>query len=165
MAVRKYVPLAIVPPSAGGGVFAITYVAVTSEAPLARALHEVRASLFVSVGASDVWWSVALSRRACVSVAASVAESIAAPSRVPSSLDEEEEQLIVAAMANVTRAKVLESKKFVLMPPNVVGGADRVESAPKARRATKPSYGAKQRLLESKSQRSDIKVSRGRVGE
>ena len=40
-----------------------------------------------------------------------------------------------------------------------------VESAPKARRATKPSYGAKQRRLEGKSQRSDLKVSRGRVGE
>ena len=40
---------------------------------------------------------------------------------------------------------------------------DGVATPPKPRRATKPSYGAKQRRLEGKSQRSDIKSSRGRV--
>ena len=40
---------------------------------------------------------------------------------------------------------------------------DSVAMPPKARRATKPSYGAKQRRLEGKSQRSEIKSSRGRV--
>lgn len=40
-----------------------------------------------------------------------------------------------------------------------------VSSPPKARRATKPSYGSKQRRLEGKSQRSDIKASRGRVSD
>ena len=34
---------------------------------------------------------------------------------------------------------------------------------PKIRRATKPSYGSKQRLRESKSRRSETKVLRGRV--
>lgn len=40
---------------------------------------------------------------------------------------------------------------------------DSVATAPKPRRATQPSYGAKQRRLEGKSQRSDIKSLRGRV--
>ena len=42
---------------------------------------------------------------------------------------------------------------------------DSVATPPKPRRATKPSYGAKQRRLEGKSQRSEIKSSRGRVGD
>ncbi len=41
---------------------------------------------------------------------------------------------------------------------------DGVSSPPKARRATKPTYGSKQRRLAGKSQRSDIKSSRGKVG-
>ena len=40
---------------------------------------------------------------------------------------------------------------------------DSVATPPKPRRATKPSYGAKQRRLEGKSQRSEIKSLRGRV--
>jgi ribosome-associated protein len=40
-----------------------------------------------------------------------------------------------------------------------------VSSPPKARRATKPTYGSKQRRLEGKSQRSAIKGQRGRVNE
>ena len=40
---------------------------------------------------------------------------------------------------------------------------DSVAVPPKTRRATKPSYGAKQRRLQGKSQRSEIKSSRGRV--
>ncbi len=42
---------------------------------------------------------------------------------------------------------------------------DSVSSPPKARRATKPTYGSKQRRLEGKSQRSAIKGQRGRVTE
>ena len=42
---------------------------------------------------------------------------------------------------------------------------DSVATPPKPRRATKPSYGAKQRRLEGKSQRSEIKSSRSRVGD
>ncbi len=42
---------------------------------------------------------------------------------------------------------------------------DGVSSPPKARRATKPTYGSKQRRLEGKSQRSTIKGLRGRVDE
>ena len=40
---------------------------------------------------------------------------------------------------------------------------DGVAVAPRVRRATKPSYGAKQRRLEGKSQRSEIKSLRGPV--
>jgi len=40
---------------------------------------------------------------------------------------------------------------------------DSVAVLPKARRATKPTYGSKQRRLEGKSQRSSIKSSRGKV--
>jgi len=36
---------------------------------------------------------------------------------------------------------------------------------PKARRATKPSYGSKQRRLEGKSQRAEVKAGRGKVNE
>jgi ribosome-associated protein len=42
---------------------------------------------------------------------------------------------------------------------------DSVATVPKARRATKPSYGSKQRRLEGKSQRSALKGSRGKVDE
>ena len=42
---------------------------------------------------------------------------------------------------------------------------DSVAVPPKARRATKPTYGSKQRRLEGKSQRADIKNSRGKVQE
>jgi ribosome-associated protein len=40
---------------------------------------------------------------------------------------------------------------------------DSVAVPPRIRRATKPSYGARQRRLEGKSQRSEIKSLRGRV--
>ncbi|RIX81738.1 alternative ribosome rescue aminoacyl-tRNA hydrolase ArfB [Acidovorax cavernicola] len=40
---------------------------------------------------------------------------------------------------------------------------DSVATAPRVRRATKPTYGSKQRRLEGKSQRSQIKSLRGRV--
>ena len=40
---------------------------------------------------------------------------------------------------------------------------DSVATPPKPRRATQPSYGAKQRRLEGKSQRSDIKSLQGKV--
>ena len=40
---------------------------------------------------------------------------------------------------------------------------DSVEKPPRVRRATKPTYGSKQRRLEGKSQRSVTKASRGKV--
>ena len=40
---------------------------------------------------------------------------------------------------------------------------DSVATPPRMRRATKPTYGSKQRRLEGKSQRSEIKNLRGRV--
>jgi ribosome-associated protein len=40
---------------------------------------------------------------------------------------------------------------------------DSVAAAPRVRRATKPTYGSKQRRLEGKSQRAEIKNLRGRV--
>ena len=40
---------------------------------------------------------------------------------------------------------------------------DSVAAPPRVRRATKPTYGSKQRRLEGKSQRSEIKNLRGRV--
>lgn len=40
---------------------------------------------------------------------------------------------------------------------------DGVSNPPKARRATKPSYGSRQRRLEGKSQRSQTKALRGKV--
>jgi len=42
---------------------------------------------------------------------------------------------------------------------------DAVATPPLARRATKPTYGGKQRRLQGKSQRSEIKASRGRVND
>ena len=42
---------------------------------------------------------------------------------------------------------------------------DGVTVLPKARRATKPTYGSKQRRLEGKSQRSAVKSGRGKVSE
>ena len=42
---------------------------------------------------------------------------------------------------------------------------DDVSNPPKPRRATKPTYGSKQRRLEGKSQRSEIKNLRGKVND
>jgi ribosome-associated protein len=42
---------------------------------------------------------------------------------------------------------------------------DSVEQAPRVRRATRPTYGSKQRRLEGKSVRSAIKAGRGKVSE
>ena len=42
---------------------------------------------------------------------------------------------------------------------------DGVSNPPKARRATKPTYGSRQRRLEGKSQRSATKVLRGKVSD
>ncbi|MES2913358.1 MAG: alternative ribosome rescue aminoacyl-tRNA hydrolase ArfB [Pseudomonadota bacterium] len=42
---------------------------------------------------------------------------------------------------------------------------DSVSSPPRIRKATKPTYGSKQRRLEGKSLRSDIKASRGKVND
>ena len=42
---------------------------------------------------------------------------------------------------------------------------DDVSTPPKSRRATKPTYGSKQRRLEGKSQRSEIKSLRGKVSD
>jgi ribosome-associated protein len=42
---------------------------------------------------------------------------------------------------------------------------DSVEKPPRVRRATKPTYGSKQRRLEDKSVRSAIKAGRGKVSE
>ena len=42
---------------------------------------------------------------------------------------------------------------------------DGVSNPPKPRRATKPSYGSRQRRLESKSQRSSIKSQRGKISD
>jgi ribosome-associated protein len=42
---------------------------------------------------------------------------------------------------------------------------DDVSSPPKPRRATKPTYGSRQRRLEGKSQRSEIKNLRGKVND
>ena len=45
------------------------------------------------------------------------------------------------------------------------GIVDGVSNPPKPRRATKPTYGSRQRRLEGKSQRSDIKGLRGKVND
>jgi ribosome-associated protein len=42
---------------------------------------------------------------------------------------------------------------------------DSVAVPPKARRPTKPTYGSKQRRLEGKSQRAQVKAGRGRVSD
>ena len=42
---------------------------------------------------------------------------------------------------------------------------DGVSNPPKPRRATKPTYGSRQRRLESKSQRSSIKNQRGKISD
>jgi ribosome-associated protein len=42
---------------------------------------------------------------------------------------------------------------------------DSVAAPPRVRKATQPSYGARQRRLESKSQRSQVKAARGKVSE
>ncbi len=42
---------------------------------------------------------------------------------------------------------------------------DSVATPPRVRRATKPTFGSKQRRLEGKSQRSQVKAARGKVNE
>ena len=42
---------------------------------------------------------------------------------------------------------------------------DKVATPPRVRRPTKPTYGSKQRRLEGKSQRAEVKAGRGRIDE
>ena len=42
---------------------------------------------------------------------------------------------------------------------------DSIATPPRVRRATKPTFGSKQRRLEGKSQRSQVKAARGKVNE
>ena len=88
--------------------------------------------------------------------------------------DDVKERLLSAHDSRITKAGVLVIKAqqhrtqemnrldaFVRLHELV----NSVALPPKMRRATKPSYGSKQRLREAKSQRSQTKALRGRVDE
>ena len=92
---------------------------------------------------------------------------------VASSLpDEIKERLLCLSDSRITRegVLVLKAQQHRTQEMNRADALNRlqqvidgVSNPPKTRRATKPTYGSRQRRLESKSQRSATKESRGKV--
>ena len=69
---------------------------------------------------------------------------------------------VVVIKAQRTRSQDMNRADALARLQELVDG---VAVPPRVRRATKPTYGSKQRRLEGKSQRSQVKASRGKVGE
>jgi ribosome-associated protein len=69
---------------------------------------------------------------------------------------------VVVIKAQRTRSQDMNRADALARLQELVDG---VATPPRARRATKPTYGSKQRRLEGKSQRSQVKAGRGRVTE
>jgi ribosome-associated protein len=69
---------------------------------------------------------------------------------------------VVVIKAQRTRSQDMNRADALARLQELVNG---VAVPPRARRATKPTYGSKQRRLEGKSQRSVTKASRGKVTE
>ena len=69
---------------------------------------------------------------------------------------------VVVIKAQRTRSQDMNRTDALARLQELVNG---VAVPPRARRATKPTYGSKQRRLEGKSQRSVTKASRGKVTE
>ena len=69
---------------------------------------------------------------------------------------------VVVIQAQRTRSQDMNRTDALARLQELVDG---VALPPKPRRATKPTYGSKQRRLEGKSQRADVKAGRGKVRE
>ena len=69
---------------------------------------------------------------------------------------------VVVIKAQRTRSQDMNRADALARLQELVDG---VALPPKPRRATKPTYGSKQRRLEGKSQRADVKAGRGKVHE
>ena len=69
---------------------------------------------------------------------------------------------VVVIKAQTTRSQDMNRADAMLRLTELV---NRVAAPPKARRATKPTYGSKQRRLEGKGIRSAVKAGRGKVTE
>ena len=69
---------------------------------------------------------------------------------------------VVVIKAQRTRSQDMNRADALARLQELVDG---VALPPKPRRATKPTYGSKQRRLEGKSQRGDVKAGRGKVRE
>ncbi len=67
---------------------------------------------------------------------------------------------VVVIKAQRTRSQDMNRADALARLQELVDG---VATPPRRRRATKPTYGSKQRRLEGKSQRSQVKASRGKV--
>ena len=67
---------------------------------------------------------------------------------------------VVVIKAQRTRSQDMNRTDALARLQELVDG---VALPPKPRRATKPTYGSKQRRLEGKSQRADVKAGRGKV--
>ena len=85
---------------------------------------------------------------------------------------EVKERLLAQADQRITAEGVIviKAQESRSLPDNRIAALARLQamvddaaSPPKPRRATKPTYGSKQRRLEGKSVRSEVKAGRGRV--
>lgn len=92
--------------------------------------------------------------------------------RASSLPDEVKERLLCLRDSRLTQEGVfvLKAQQFRTQEANRLDAFRRLQEVvdaaavvPRARRATKPTYGSRQRRLESKTQRSDVKALRGRV--
>ena len=71
------------------------------------------------------------------------------------------DQGVVVIKAQRTRSQDMNRADALARLQDLVAS---VAQPPRLRRATQPNYGSKQRRLEGKSQRSQVKASRGKVG-
>lgn len=69
---------------------------------------------------------------------------------------------VVVIKAQTSRSQDMNRQDALQRLQDMVDG---VATPPRARKATKPTYGSKKRRLEGKSQRSETKASRGKVRE
>ena len=69
---------------------------------------------------------------------------------------------VVVIKAQRTRSQDMNRADALARLQQLVDG---VALPPRIRRATKPTYGSKQRRLEGKSQRAQVKATRGKVGD
>ena len=69
---------------------------------------------------------------------------------------------VVVIKAQSHRSQEMNRADALLRLQHLVDG---VAHPPRLRRPTRPTYGSKQRRLEAKSQRAQIKAGRGRIGE
>ncbi|WP_311221076.1 MULTISPECIES: alternative ribosome rescue aminoacyl-tRNA hydrolase ArfB [unclassified Acidovorax] len=128
----------------------------------------------IQIDEREVQWSAVRAQGAGGQNVNKVSSAVHLRFDVPASSlpDEVKERLLCLRDSRITQEGVfvLKAQQFRTQEANRIDAFRRLQEVvdaaavvPKSRRATKPTYGSRQRRLESKTQRSDVKALRGRV--